>query len=505
MEKSTTQINFRMKGDKLCVDHPTEELLLVCNDCQETLVCMSCISTTHSGHKVVAIHLLIKEKFNFLQDFRTEAKDTKIPKISKRLQEADSAVKHFIQGIQQHITKVEDRGEYLKQLIDKSTYETIYKLEEIKNKIANLFEKFEHNSTKAIKLLEGLMQESREATQSDSDVLLLDVAEEFRSLSIQEPQFEFIYNPMKFIEGSDAQSHINAALGILVTLSEIPDVITLVNTLSSIRTVTQTKCGTLWFCQDDESILYKMDKKEPLEKLTTDVNIKDISTHPLNDQLYCISRQDNSLRKLDTRTMKTTKLFIADNPICMAVTKDGSILVKTRRQPKVTVYTCTGDIVQTISTTQNVNHISVCRITGKVAFSCLGAGVVVTNEQLQHLFKYPTSGDEIYIQDATFDRVGHLLISDYWNKKIHIIDATTGHSLQIVSIDSGLPSCLAVNSLDSIVVCTNEPEQILSVKYQTTAQVLAKAHRTSISYFSPVNIFITISMALAGIKVRNNY
>ena len=476
MEKPLTQINFRMKGEKFCVDHPNEQLLLVCKDCQEKLVCMSCISTTHSRHEVVAIHLLKEEKFKYLLDFRTEAKETKIPRISERVQEADSVVKHSIQGIQQQITKVEDRGKYLKELIDETTAKTVSELKKIEMKILKEFETFKSDSEKATKQLEELIQESREATQSDSDVLLLDVAEEFRALSIQEPQFEFINNPVKFIEGSDSQSHINAAMGMFVNVSEIPNpsVTKLVKTSFSIRTVTQTKCGTLWFCQDDEPFLYEMDNKglqNVIPKLKTQVKIKDIAFHPLNDQLYCISPQDNSVHKFDTKAMAFIKMFTADNPICLAVTKDGNILVKTRRQPKVTVYTCTGDIVQTISTTQNVNHISVCRITGKVAFSCLreGVEVLVRDElQLQPLFKYPTSGDETYIQDATFDRVDHLLISDYWNKKIHIIDATTGHALQIVTLDSGLPSCLAVNSLDSILVYTNEPEQILSIKYQKT-------------------------------------
>ena len=76
-----SELPTQLKGNKFCVDHLKEEIQLVCRDCNETLVCLHCISTTHIGHTFVAISLLVQEKFNYLQDLVTSTEKTRIPKL----------------------------------------------------------------------------------------------------------------------------------------------------------------------------------------------------------------------------------------------------------------------------------------------------------------------------------------------------------------------------------------------------------------------------------------
>ena len=114
--------------------------------------------------------------------------------------------------------------------------------------------------------------------------------------------------------------------------------------------------------------------------------------------------------------MKTTHIFKVEDPCSMAVTHNGNILVSIRNEPKITSYTSTGTIVQTVTTKQCLQHISACRITGNVAISCYECGVFVMNDKLQPMFTYPTSGDKIYAWDTTFDSAEHLLIADNYHK-----------------------------------------------------------------------------------------
>ena len=44
------------------IDHVNGQLQFVSKDYNATLVCSTCISTTHSGHKGVAIRLIVQEE-----------------------------------------------------------------------------------------------------------------------------------------------------------------------------------------------------------------------------------------------------------------------------------------------------------------------------------------------------------------------------------------------------------------------------------------------------------
>ena len=480
MSELPTQVNFRCKGHQFCIDHPKEELLLVCKDCNETLVCIHCVSTTHVGHQLIAVNLLVQENFNFLQYWNIYTEETKIPRLSRRVEKLETAVKEIQQGIQVHIKKVQDHGEYLKELVEKSTTETVFELKEIEKKILQQFDKFKYDSDKAIKHLKALMKENTEVTKSDN-ILIVDVTKELNSLTTEEPEFECTFNNFKFNKGLDPESLVRAAFGSLehdgnsqdlvtvkqdhANLSQNPTSSQLANISDRMRTVTRTKQGTLWFCEFDKPYLYRMDKNGSLEKHTLDVAVSDISLHLLNDQLYCISK--NTICKVDTTTMTSTKMFRADVPVSMAVTHNGNILVKTSWKSKLTLYTCTGTPVQTVTNIPSkIQHISVCRATGNVALSCFDSGVSVLTDQLQTMFTYPTSGYKIDAWDATFDNGGRLLIADYYNKNVHIIDATTGQLQKIVPVENGSPVCLgATYSNNYVVVCTFHPAQMISIKY----------------------------------------
>ena len=496
MSKLSTEVhvNVRGKGHKLCIEHPKEEMVLVCKDCNDTLVCLHCVSTTHIGHQLIAVNLLVQDHLNFLQDWNIDTEETNIPRLSKRVDDAEVTIKEFQQGIQIHIGKVKDHGEYLKEIVEKSTNETVSELKDMEEKILQQFDKFKSDSVQERKQLEALLKESKEAIQSDNNILICDFTKEFNSQTRKELEFECGFNNLKFTKGFNPTSLIKVAFGKLEHGRNSSDVVTVThehanlsqNPTSSrpkdismqVKSVTRTKQGSFWLCERGTPFIYRKSLHGPFTRREHKVTIDDISLHPVDDQLYYISNEFNSVHcMLDTTSMKAYKLFGADNPFCIAVTRNGNILVKTSMKPILTVYTSTGVIVETLTNMPVlIYHISVCRATGKLAFSCGDSGVSVWSGTdtlpLQPMFKYPTSGEKIPVhvhvnaRDATFDNEGCLLIADMCNQKIHIIDATTGQFLKIVPIKNGLyPECITTHSNDSMLVCTSSPPQIVSIKY----------------------------------------
>ena len=216
MAEALPQVYFRKRGDKFCIEHPKDELILLCKDCNETLVCTTCISSTHSGHKVVAIRLIIQEKFTHLKDLTTEIQSTKIPQIETNIKQADEAMKQTQLNLQDQIKKIEDHGKYLKELIVKSTTETVSHFKDIERKITKQFETFKSNSENTIKQLKDLIQESKEATKSSNDVLIIDTIEQAKAVSEHTPLLENIKVSMEFYKGTNSESNIKSAFGNVV-------------------------------------------------------------------------------------------------------------------------------------------------------------------------------------------------------------------------------------------------------------------------------------------------
>ena len=130
----------------------------------------------------------------------------------------------------------------------------------------------------------------------------------------------------------------------------------------------------------------------------------------------------------------------------------------------MTIYTDNGTLIQSVKLS-SVVHISVCRITGNVAFSCGLSGVSVMNDKLDLLFSYPSAINATVARGVIFDSSGHLLVAEGSDDKIHIVDAATGKALKTVrSLEKGHQWCLASYN-DTIVVCSTFPDQLLSIKY----------------------------------------
>ena len=481
------QMNFRLKGNKLCIDHANDELLFMCKDCDETLVCSTCISTSHIGHKVIAIRIILQEKFNKLQDLNTAIQDIKIPHMQRKIETTENEVKEAKKGIRVLKKNVIDHGLYLKELIDISTSETVSELEDTENKITKEFDQFKLDCERWINRLEGLLKESKQATQSDNNILIIDVEKDLTSLTTAEPEFEVEYPKCIFIQGSEAETYIKAAFGNVeiekhrdrralghqatgpseqssLKLMEAPELLSTLTDLEFIpETIVTSSNGKVWMCGCNITNIYTLDVKA----VNVNVPVFDISIHPVTDELYFLSVWDNSVRTVNTLNSNITTLFTMPyKPFCMAVTRSGDILVGSNDKPSVTLFTETGSPVMARDTIDRIYRMSVCRTTGYIAMSCrTGVRVTVLDDQLRHVYTCEPRDIGFYAIDADFDNVGHLLIASYKNSTIYIADGTTGDILKRIYVNKTKVHCLLPQKDGTVALGIEEPKRILAMKY----------------------------------------
>ena len=465
--------NQNCKGNKFCLNHLKENVNFLCEDCKQK-ICNTCVSTTHKGHNLIDIKLLAQQKYSKLQDLNTDIHKNKIPRVRSKLQAAEQSVKKIKQGINSNITAAETQGEHLKGLIDKFTVETVSELEAIKTKITKQLDQFRADSENVIKRLEELMKESTEATKSDDNILIVDVEEQFSSLKIKEPEFVCDY-PVKFIQGPDPETNIETALGTIVYVPP-PHVISKMMDLSILpQTIQQPHQDTLYISEFRGNKLAIIDKDRSTKILTLDTPLYDICLDPVSGQLYCAPdcHTGPSIRTVDTTSGKTTELFTTKTAsFCLNVTNNSeTLIVGTHDQSEVTLYDKGGTILQTVTTVAPPTHIAVCRSTGKVALACWNSGVMVMENQsgrsLQHMYNFPTDGTTSNASNAEFDNTGHLLVTDFFGKKVYIADVATGNTLKVIAVkdDDGNPEYVTTQKNGDLVLCTQYPNKLLTIKY----------------------------------------
>ena len=216
MSLPLTQINYREKGKTKCDDHLNEDLTFACTDCNEILICNTCVSTTHLGHKVVALHLVVQTKFTKLQDLNTDISESRIPHIRSKIALADEKIQKIHKDLDINIRRAEKHGEYMKKLIDSSTSEIVSELNKNASEITEQLDRFKLESQNLIKKLEQIIEENRKVTKSENDVLIIDVEKENSStteLVLAQLIDVTLVGQAKFVKGSDVDCVLKTSMG----------------------------------------------------------------------------------------------------------------------------------------------------------------------------------------------------------------------------------------------------------------------------------------------------
>ena len=464
--------NCNFRGNLFCLDHLNEEVKFMCEDCKQK-ACDWCISTTHKGHNLIGMKLIVQDKYQRIQELSADIRESKIPRIKKSYQAAEESVKKISDEIHTCIKTAETHGNYLKELIDKYTVETVSGLKNIEVKITTQLDTFKSECDSLIKLLQDLMNESKEASNSNNDVLIVDIEEHMSTLTIEDPRFDCNIAHATFVKGSvvtkDSLGTIVyeqsptilpkptadiLAEPIISKLLDIPDLPT---------SIQRTRQGTLWLVQSCSNEIMSLDVNASTKKLKLDVNVGSLCVGPVDDTLYCSTSRD--IRILDTNKGKTVKLFdITSSPGYINITSDGStFIVGILNKPEVNLYNRNGKLLQTMRTVGETFSIAVCTSTGKVAIACGKEGVMVVDNQkhnMHHMYNYSTKGGIVSAIDAAFNDKGLLFVPNIAHETIYVADAATGQTVKTINTDKPLLITVQLNGDLVFVGSTTEKKNI---------------------------------------------
>ncbi|XP_069140623.1 uncharacterized protein [Argopecten irradians] len=467
----------------LCQHHPREELCYSCSDCDGSLACPECVTSTHQGHTLVKL----KNTPDFvwkklIEHYIQKAEKFEIPKILKELKFAEGKLEQNRKHYQELIGVVQQRGEELKEAIDRITMRHVNTITEVAKENTVYIEYYQGELHSLHTEIIYALRKCHQANDTEDFSVVLDSEKIIRAgLKLprvpitQTTKYRMGPSPLPLLEsafgGVEIVGYRPKQLGptvphVVQKKLEKPEppkpalysVVSEFRHLTDITSLVPTEDVYSWISNEEKKEVVLLDRAGDVKQTTgLSLHIRDICTSPITNNLWCCSEYDYSVREMTTPTNTEVRLNFPFVPRALALTHNEDVVVGTFR--KVCVYNMEGEEQFMASADKlgrqivaSPQHISVCPTSGNVAVvdwdeqSHDGNGspcVTVLTSDLQLLFQYRgpqtralRSGKSrasstrknkkepppsFWPTDACYDAAGQLFIAERTSKSVQMV------------------------------------------------------------------------------------
>ena len=510
----------RVPGQDTCPFHPSHKSISLCKTCG-FLVCAECMtSKEHKEHEFKKLSECVKEPTNAIARYLTNIDKNLLEAVDQELDAIKNETQERVQKHTDCVQRIKEQGTKIKREIDSTTNDIVVQMF---NNLQEVLDSLE----KHIQVLESfkifITEERKKCSkvlQDGSIILKFDVGNEVmeKADKTKIPEHPNISN-LQLIECENSKELIRKALGTLQELN-LPSTSSTSKSLqhstedpkkhiatSDHSAPTQTrpeqeathKYSSInnqftWsnndpeYCQisplandiawagnnNHSDRLHLINSTgELLHKIQTDKSFVSLSVLPTTGQLYGGFPDDYTIRSIDTESGKTTVIIKCDIiPYRIKVTIYNDVLVGTcTGKCPVYRYKLTGELVHKSPKRYDVYDIEECTRTNRVVLSCDSSGVMILNKYLAelHSFTGPSGLLQVFKKTfecttAIFDSYGNLIVGDWCNKEIYILDGNQYNIIQKVAIkDISCPTRFKLYDNVLWVQCGN-PDKVICIE-----------------------------------------
>lgn len=183
------QIVVRPKGSSKCVIHKDNEVIFICQECEQ-LICTTCTITTHKTHINTFVELSqdAKQKKENMLNFLNDIENCKLPQLESDIQAAKEDLEEIDQNFQVLSANMKEHGDHCRQELEKVIQEwdsncdtlLVENKELLQNHLTKLQERYKH--------LVQLSTELKQTLQSGTAVLIYDSASKIQNYDSDNPR-----------------------------------------------------------------------------------------------------------------------------------------------------------------------------------------------------------------------------------------------------------------------------------------------------------------------------
>lgn len=521
MSSKESTLSLNKKEDKInieCQNHQEEYIDMYCNQCHVPL-CNKCITRlsnirhpelspsnhrispemSHIDHQISPISDIMKNKMRELTNMIMSSED-KLSKYNEVTESVKKSTDEFSIHIAKCVQDVKTRNSKLKQNIDTITEEFITTLSQMETNYHQNMKKTEkllnEDSTKLRQLIEKC-HELLKKPNTDMFQLVSDIKLKLDQFIPCEPPGPI--NPPMLITEDINQDNLKVIFGKLD--KEERDEKHSIHTIPPDTDVRVISKFSAWSAKDIVTTVNENQAwmgshgYDGLTMTTLDGHV--IQTVDTDFGLFDLAMTKSDVKKLIVTTMYggRVKMLAPDNQFIdiyvapnhcktqgLTVTDDNYIVVclynSTLKEGQLVKLRTNGTLIDTIHYDvdkqplfEDPYRISSNRNGDLIVVQLYNSDIVVVNKLGQKRFTYTGHDDwgegEFNPWYTTTDQYSHILISDYWNSLIHLLDKD-GNFLQFIMTDQhGIqkPWGLSIDTLGRLWVCSSGNHQVMVVKY----------------------------------------
>ncbi|XP_078313035.1 uncharacterized protein LOC111135019 isoform X1 [Crassostrea virginica] len=513
---------------EICQDHPKRNVDIFCRECKTPICSKCCTMKEHKGHEFDDLEDIYTQKYALWQGEFSKIQKYFLPTskdLKTDIEEDVTQIKKMMESIR---TSMKVEAESLKNLVDEVTSENIEHTHTMEKSFLEMLKSQETTYDDYIAYLWKMSDEFQEYLSITNQKLLFqsktleiqpipettkpvppvftagqfnkdDVAKllsrvnvpntepEKRKIQSMEAINTHMISTEKELEQSKEKSDMKRTLSLSSSVKKVreysvPDVDNAIH-------VSVDKSGSLWASDSDGNLVQTDLQGDQLQKIRTSGRYAGYHTATQDGDLIYTDEDEKMIYRI-TPDKKITEFINTGDWRPLSVHSsciNGDILVgmnlqkyvrprkRVLKEAKVTRYSKAGKEIQNIQRDNKGRqklysdpHYITENINGDICTSDYDKkAVVVVNKSGQHRFSYKGMGSMIRPYGICSDVLGHILVCDYDNETVHLLDQDGGFLCVILSLQQGIdyPRGVCVDDENNLYVGQDGTNTVTVYKY----------------------------------------
>ena len=472
----------------VCHSHNTSDPEFWCNTC-DVPICISCITEKHNGHHFSKITVKLSQKRDEMLEETKALRDQTVGKWEEVLKQAQNITTEYVANIDEIDTELKVRAKDMHEQVNIILAQSQKTLQKMKTSGLDMLKNQEKYLSDKIEQLKAEVQRYEDRLlDADSNALL-----QFQPGTIQtkeKPPFLETAEVPSFTKGQDDANAMQRMFGKLSTegirvfikpspcphstqatttcdsrrnmvstpqlspssatqrsLIPTPSVLSQLDVFNHYPLIACVEGGLAWVETENNKIQLVDRKGAVKDTIKIGFDFYDIAVSSPGD-LLLPDKQYRCIKSV-TKDKKISTLFQTSGmPHSLCCLHNGDIVVAFDEESKIIVYSRDGHIRQTLDhiklrcpisvAVSKVNHdIYICDHGEKNYYS--PGKVIAVGADGQLRYEYSRQGDSAFIPLAVCtDQMGHVLITDNKNHRVHILDQEGQFIQYILTSQQGL-------------------------------------------------------------------
>ncbi|XP_021372372.1 uncharacterized protein LOC110462639 [Mizuhopecten yessoensis] len=452
------QLPIRVKGSSKCPNHKQNEIIFVCIDCDEELICATCCVLAHKSHEFVELSSVTRQKNSMLQEFVNDTEKYALPQLKIEIQSTHNELTENGAYFCQLRTGVKQQGEKCKQEIDDLITENIKICDKMEIINQNLLKDHINQLQQQYATLDCLLNECKQTLQTGTAVLVHDLVSDVQKLDSKIPNLPTQRRPdfqpckdkldfLKKVVGTLSTERFHKEKVIKIKLLKEPVACSKFKFRHHISRICPTTESHAWISNIESNLIELIDTKGQTQQDVRHLDkIRDISRSPKTGHIWFCCKEAKTVCEVSASSKKPViKFKTNDQPYSICVTKEESVVLG--MENKVTIYSENGVILHSsshdMSGIASSGEITQCPITSNIAVlsaeilkrkdsgeDAWKGNVIIYDRKLQVKTHYKGKGiqssetptEELFCpRSISYDRNGNLLVADMKRNTIELI------------------------------------------------------------------------------------